>query len=73
MELTEVRTGDETWWSLGLEAIGPAHLLRTVLEATAALVFAQPIPRAPNLAQTTPVHMRSGCISGRVAGMGSSA
>ena len=49
VELTEVRTGGETWWSLGLEAIGPAYLLRTVLEATAALVFAQPIPRGAQL------------------------
>jgi hypothetical protein len=44
VELTEVRTGGRDWWSLGFEATGPAHLLRGELEATAALVFAQPLP-----------------------------
>jgi len=39
VELTEVRTQHRDWWSLGLEATGPAGLLRTGLEATAALVF----------------------------------
>ena len=29
---------------LGFEATGPAHLLRSALEATAALVFAHPLP-----------------------------
>lgn len=40
VELTEVRSGGETWWSLGLEATGPAELLRGTLEGTAALMFA---------------------------------
>jgi hypothetical protein len=44
VELTEVHTGGETWWTLGFEATGPARLLRGELEATAALVFAQPLP-----------------------------
>jgi len=39
VELTEVRTQHRDWWSLGLEATGPAGLLRTGLEATAALIF----------------------------------
>jgi hypothetical protein len=43
-ELTEVRTGDQDWWSLGFEATGPADLLRSELQATAALVFAQALP-----------------------------
>ena len=44
VELTEVRSGGETWWSLGFEATGPGHLLRGGLIATATLVFAQPVP-----------------------------
>jgi hypothetical protein len=44
VELTEVRTGGQDWWTLGLEATGPADLLRSELEATAALVFAQALP-----------------------------
>jgi hypothetical protein len=39
VELTELRTQRRDWWSLGLEATGPAGLLRTGLEATAALIF----------------------------------
>jgi hypothetical protein len=44
VELTEVRTRGQDWWSLGFEATGPAHLLRGELEAAAALMFAQPLP-----------------------------
>jgi hypothetical protein len=44
VELTEVRSGGQTWWSLGFEATGPADLLRTTLEGTAALIFAQAPP-----------------------------
>jgi hypothetical protein len=44
VELTEVHTGGQHWWTLGFEATGPAHLLRSQLEATAELVFAQPLP-----------------------------
>jgi hypothetical protein len=44
VELTEVRTHHGDWWSLGLEATGPAGLLRAGLEATAALVFTQVPP-----------------------------
>jgi hypothetical protein len=43
-ELTEIRTGGQDWWTLGLEATGPAGLLRSQLQATAALVFAQALP-----------------------------
>jgi len=43
-ELTEVRTGGQDWWTLGLEATGPADLLRSQLQATAALVFAHALP-----------------------------
>ncbi len=44
VELTEVRTRGQDWWSLGFEATGPASLRRSELEATAALVFAQALP-----------------------------
>jgi hypothetical protein len=44
VELTEVRSGGESWWSLGFEATGPADLLRNALEGTAALMFGQAPP-----------------------------
>ena len=44
VELTEVRTRGQDWWSLGFEATGPASLLRSELEAAVALVFAQALP-----------------------------
>ncbi len=44
VELTEVRTGGQDWWTLGFEAAGPASLLRRELQATAALVFGQALP-----------------------------
>ena len=44
VELTEVRTRGQDWWTLGFEVTGPADLLRSTLEATAAIVFAQALP-----------------------------
>ena len=44
VELTEVRTCGQDWWTLGFEATGPADLLRSELQAAAALVFAQALP-----------------------------
>jgi len=44
VELTEVRTRGRDWWTLGFEATGPADLLHGELQATAALVFARPLP-----------------------------
>jgi hypothetical protein len=44
VELTEVHTRRQDWWTLGFEASGTAELLRNELEATAALVFAQALP-----------------------------
>ncbi len=49
VELTEIRTQGEAWWSLGFEAAGPAGLLRSALEATAALVFVQALPTGVEL------------------------
>ena len=44
VELTEVRTGGQDWWTLGFEATGPADLLRSELQAAATLVFGQALP-----------------------------
>jgi hypothetical protein len=44
VELTEFRTQGEAWWTLGFEATGPADVLRSQLEAAAALVFAPALP-----------------------------
>jgi hypothetical protein len=44
MELTEIHTSGQDWWTLGFEATGPADLLRSALQATAALVFAHALP-----------------------------
>jgi len=44
VELTEIRTRGQDWWTLGFEMTGPAELLRSELQATAALVFARALP-----------------------------
>ena len=44
MELTEVRTGGQDWWTLGFEATGPEDALRSALQATATHVFARAMP-----------------------------
>jgi hypothetical protein len=44
VELTEVSTIGQDWWTLGFEASGPDELLRTTLEATAGLVFDRSMP-----------------------------
>src|SRR5215469_2698803 len=44
VELTEVHVRGQAWWTLAFEATGPASLLRTELETTAALVFDQALP-----------------------------
>jgi hypothetical protein len=44
VELTELRTHHGDWWSVGLEATGPAGLLHAGLEATAGLAFTRPPP-----------------------------
>jgi hypothetical protein len=49
VELTELRAHHQDWWSLGFEATGPGDLLRTGLEATAALVFTQALPDGAEL------------------------
>lgn len=44
VELAEVRSSGEDWWTLGLEATGPAGVLHRQLEAAAALVFGRALP-----------------------------
>ncbi len=44
VELTEIRTRGQDWWSVGFEATGPVDLLRGELQAAAALVFARALP-----------------------------
>ena len=44
VELTEIFTPGQDWWTLGFEATGPEDALPGALEATAALVFAQAMP-----------------------------
>jgi len=44
VELTEVFTSGQDWWTLGFEATGPEDALSHVLQATAARVFAQAMP-----------------------------
>ena len=44
VELTDVYTSGQVWWTLGFEATGPASLPRSELEAATALVFAQRMP-----------------------------
>ena len=44
VELTDVHAGGEAWWTLGFEATGPPDVLRSELEAAAALVFAVALP-----------------------------
>jgi hypothetical protein len=44
VELTEVITGGEAWWTLAFEATGSADLACSELEATAAFVFVQALP-----------------------------
>jgi hypothetical protein len=56
VELTEIRTSGQDWWTLGFEATGPAGLLRGPLQATAAHVFAQALPGG---VQPSPDHSRS--------------
>ena len=49
VELTELRMQHRDWWSIGLEATGPAGSLRAALEAAAALVFTQALPSGVKL------------------------
>ncbi len=44
VELTEVFSSGQDWWTLGFEAAGPEDALSHVLQATAARVFAQAMP-----------------------------
>ena len=68
-ELTEIRALSHDWWTLGFEATGPHDLLRSALQATAELVFAQTMPArvAPGPVESSSyaewLHQRSGVKS----------
>jgi hypothetical protein len=49
VELTEISTPGQEWWSLAFEAAGLADLLHSALEGTAALVFARALPGGAEL------------------------
>ena len=65
VELTEVRTSGQDWWTLGFEATGPADLLRSALQATALLVFTQALPGGVEPGPDQSRSTRSGCASRR--------
>ena len=44
VELTEVTQGEELWWTLGFEAAGNPTAARAAIDATAAVVFDEPMP-----------------------------
>ncbi len=71
VELTEIHTSGQDWWTLGFEATGPADLLRSELQATAALVFAQALPLKPGPDESRSyaewLGLRRGVDSGAVA------
>jgi hypothetical protein len=56
VELTEIRTSGQDWWTLAFEATAPVGLLRGQLQATAEYVFAQALPGG---VKPSPDHSRS--------------
>ena len=60
VELTEVSTRGQAWWTLGFEASGPADLLPSALEGTSRLPFTHPCP-VRNPASMNPGPTCSGC------------
>lgn len=49
VELTEIHTRGQAWWTLGFEATGPADGLPGEFEAATALVFARALPAGVEL------------------------
>jgi hypothetical protein len=56
VELTEIRTSGQDWWTLAFEATGPVGLLRGQLQATAEHVFVEALPGG---VAPSPDHSRS--------------
>jgi hypothetical protein len=69
VELTEIRTSGQDWWTLGFEVTGPVGLPRSQLQATAAHVFAQALPGGVEPGRITPGPIRSGLASGQAPAM----
>ena len=44
VELNRITNGPESWWTLGFEAVGHPDTFRESIEATAALLFSEPVP-----------------------------
>lgn len=44
VELGQARAHGQPWWTIGFEATGPYSTLSTILQATTAVVFDQPLP-----------------------------
>ena len=60
VELTEIRTRGQHWWTLGFEATGPASLLRSNWRLPPRTCSPRPCPEAWNPARMNPRPMRSG-------------
>ena len=65
VELTEVHTRGQDWWSLGFEATGPTDLLRGTLELPPRSCSPRPCPVVWKLARMNPGPMPSGWTSGQ--------
>jgi len=52
VEVTEVLRGGEQWWTVGFEAAGRPERQRATLDATAALLFTNPLPDGVELRMT---------------------
>jgi hypothetical protein len=53
VELTDINADGRAFWSLGFEAIGPAGQLRSVLQGSAALIFAHAPPGQVHLGMSS--------------------
>ena len=69
VELTEIRTGGQDWWTLGFEATGPVGLLRGALAADAALMFTQALLGGVEPGPRTPSPTRGGWAGRPAPGM----
>lgn len=56
VELTELMKGGELWWTIGFEVVGHPDTMREAIEATAALVFNDPLPGGLELSM---IHSKS--------------
>ena len=69
VELTEVHTSGQDWWTLGFEATGPPACAAANSRLPPRSCSPSPCPAAWNPARTNPGPMASGCASCRAPGM----